>query len=131
MARVRGVAYVLDQVVAEGTLVMAIEPEPAIIHPTAVVEQGAEIGAGTTVAPNAVIGPQVRIGPRCKIGAGAIIEGATTIGEGTEVFPVRVDRPDPAGHEVPGRADAARDRKVQRLPRVRHGASRHRGRWWA
>ena len=39
------------------------------------------------VAPNAVIGPQVKIGPRCKIGAGAIIEGATTIGEGTEVFP--------------------------------------------
>src|SRR5688572_24000636 len=74
MARVRGVAYVLDQVVAEGTLVMAIEPEPAIIHPTAVVEPGAEIGAGTLVAPNAVIGAQVKIGPRCKIGAGAIIE---------------------------------------------------------
>ena len=87
MARVRGVAYVHDQIVAEGTLVMAIEPEPAIIHPTAVVEQGAEIGAGTVVAPNAVIGPQVKIGPRCKIGAGAIIDGATTIGEGTEVFP--------------------------------------------
>ncbi len=87
MARVRGVAYVQDQVVAEGTLVMAIEPEPAIIHPTAVVEPGAHIGPGTVVAPNAVIGPQVTIGPRCKIGAGAIIEGTTTIGEGTEVFP--------------------------------------------
>jgi len=87
MARVRGVAYVQDQVVAEGTLVMAIEPEPAIVHPTAVVEPGAQIGPGTVVAPNAVIGPQVTIGPRCKIGAGAIIEGTTTIGEGTEVFP--------------------------------------------
>ena len=87
MARVRGVAYVQDQVVAEGTLVMAIEPEPAIIHPSAVVEQGAEIGAGTVVAPNAVIGPHVKIGPRCRIGAGAIIDGYTTIGEGTEVFP--------------------------------------------
>ena len=51
MARVRGVAYVLDQIVAEGTLVMAIEPEPAIVHPTAVVEQGAEIGAGTVWRP--------------------------------------------------------------------------------
>ncbi|HTV03622.1 MAG TPA: acyl-ACP--UDP-N-acetylglucosamine O-acyltransferase [Luteitalea sp.] len=87
MARVRGVAYVQDQIVAEGTLVMAIEPEPAIVHPTAVVEPGAQIGAGTTVAPNAVIGPHVVIGPRCKIGAGAIIDGHTTIGEGTEVFP--------------------------------------------
>ncbi len=87
MARVRGVAYVQDQVVAEGTLVMAIEAEPAIVHPTAVVEPGAEIGPGTVVAPNAVIGPQVRIGPRCRIGAGAIIDGHTTIGEGTEIFP--------------------------------------------
>ena len=87
MARVRGVAYVHDQIVAEGTLVMAIEPDPAIVHPTAVVEPGAEIGAGTLVAANAVIGPQVRIGPGCRIGAGAIIDGATTIGEGTEVFP--------------------------------------------
>jgi len=87
MARVRGVAYVQDQVVAEGTLVMAIEPEPAIVHPTAVVEPGAQIGPGTVVAPNAVIGPQVTIGPRCKIGAGAILEGPTPTGEGTEVFP--------------------------------------------
>ena len=87
MARVRGVAYVHDQIVAEGTLVLGIEPEPAIVHPTAVVEQGAEVGAGTVVAPNAVIGPHVRIGPRCRIGAGAVIDGHTTIGEGTEVFP--------------------------------------------
>jgi UDP-N-acetylglucosamine acyltransferase len=87
MARVRGVAYVQDQIVAEGTLVMAIEPEPALVHPTAVVEQGAEIGPGTTIAPNAVIGPHVKIGPRCRIGAGAIIDGYTSIGEGTEVFP--------------------------------------------
>lgn len=87
MARVRGVAYVGDQIVAEGTLVMAIEPEPAIVHPTAIVEQGAQIGVGTIVGPNAVIGPHVIIGPRCKIGAGAVIDGHTTIGEGTEVFP--------------------------------------------
>ncbi|MGI8671172.1 MAG: acyl-ACP--UDP-N-acetylglucosamine O-acyltransferase [Luteitalea sp.] len=87
MARVRGVAFVEDQIVAEGTLVLAIEPEPAIIHPTAIVEVGASIGAGTVVAPGAVIGPHVTIGPRCKIGAGAIVEGWTSIGEGTEVFP--------------------------------------------
>ena len=87
MARVRGVAYVQDQIVAEGTLVMAIEPEPALIHPRAVVEQGALIGPGTTVGANAVIGPHVTIGPRCKIGAGAVIDGHTVIGEGTEVFP--------------------------------------------
>lgn len=87
MARVRGVAYVEDQIVAEGTLVLAIEPEPAIIHPTAIVEAGAAIGAGTVVAPGAVIGPHVSIGARCRIGAGAIVEGWTSIGEGTQVFP--------------------------------------------
>lgn len=87
MARVRGVAYVGNQMVAEGTLVLAIEPQPAIIHPTAIVELGAQVGPGSVIAPGAVIGPHVVIGPRCRIGAGAVIDGWTTIGEGTEVFP--------------------------------------------
>jgi UDP-N-acetylglucosamine acyltransferase len=34
-----------------------------------------------------VIGPHVRIGRNCKIGASAVVEGHTSIGEGTEIFP--------------------------------------------
>jgi UDP-N-acetylglucosamine acyltransferase len=87
MAWMRGVAYVGDQVVAEGRLVMAVDGDRPDIHPTAVVEFGATIGAGTVIGPGAVIGRDVTIGPRCHIGAGAVIDGVTTIGEGTQVFP--------------------------------------------
>lgn len=124
MARVRGVAYVQDQIVAEGTLVMAIEPEPALVHPTAVVEQGAEIGPGTTVAPNAVIGPHVKIGPRCKIGAGAIIDGHTTIGEGTEVFPyasIGLIPQDTKFHGEPSRLEIGKRNVVREFVTIHSG----------
>ena len=54
---------------------------------------GAVVGAGTIVGAFAIIGPNVRIGRNCKIGASAVIDGHTTIGDGTEMFPYRLDRP--------------------------------------
>lgn len=124
MARVRGVAYVQDQVVAEGTLVMAIEPEPALIHPRAVVEQGAEIGPGTTIAANAVVGPHVKIGPRCKIGAGAVIDGYTVIGEGTEVFPyasIGLIPQDTKFHGEPSRLEIGKRNVVREFVTIHSG----------
>jgi UDP-N-acetylglucosamine acyltransferase len=56
-----------------------------------------------------------------------VIEGHTTIGDGTESLPVRLDRPGAAGPEIPRRADPARDRLRQHLPRVRHDPPRHDG----
>jgi UDP-N-acetylglucosamine acyltransferase len=87
MAWVRGVAYVGEQVVAEGRLIIAVDGQQPQIHPTASIEFGATIGAETEIGPGAVIGRHVTIGPRCHIGAGASIDGLTTIGEGTRVFP--------------------------------------------
>jgi UDP-N-acetylglucosamine acyltransferase len=87
MAWVRGMAYVGDQVVAEGRLIIAVDGSQPTVHPTAVVEFGATIGAGTEIGPGAVIGRDVSIGAHCHIGAGAVIDGTTTIGEGTRVFP--------------------------------------------
>jgi UDP-N-acetylglucosamine acyltransferase len=74
------------QTVAEAELVLIITPG-ADIDPLARVHEGAVIGAGTTVAAFAAIGPQVRIGRNCRIGASAVIDGNTTIGDGTEVYP--------------------------------------------
>ena len=51
-----------------------------------------------------------------------------TIGDGNEIFPFDVDRPDPAGPEVRRRADPAGHRRPQRDPRVRDDPSRHRRR---
>jgi UDP-N-acetylglucosamine acyltransferase len=87
LARVRGAAYVGDQLVAEADLLLALTRDAADIHPSAVVQHGAEIGGGCVIGPHAVVGPHVRLGRKCKVGASAVIDGWTTIGDYTEVFP--------------------------------------------
>ncbi len=82
-----GVAYVGEQLVTEADLLMAVEPDPASIDPTALVSPGAVIGEGTTVGPHAVIGPHVRIGRNCRIGASTVIDGWTGIGDDNEIAP--------------------------------------------
>ena len=62
---------------------------------------------GRSVGPYASIGPNVRIGRNCRIGASAVIDGWTEHRRRHAGVPVRLDRPDAAGPEVPRRADAA------------------------
>ena len=87
IARLHGVAYVRDQVVAEAELLMAIEPDRVFIDPSAVVSPGATIGEGSTVAQNVFIGPNVKIGKGCRIGASTVIDGWTEIGDDNEISP--------------------------------------------
>jgi UDP-N-acetylglucosamine acyltransferase len=87
IARVAGQAMVDDQVVAEATLVMALERDRVAIHPTAIVHPSAVIGAGSSIGPNATIGPEVRLGRRCRVGASAVVDGITELGDDNEVFP--------------------------------------------
>ena len=77
VALVHGAAYVGEQLVAEADLLMAIEPDPTSIAPSAVVSPGARIGDGSSLAQNVFIGPNVRIGKRCRIGASTVIDGWT------------------------------------------------------
>jgi UDP-N-acetylglucosamine acyltransferase len=88
IARVAAQALLDDQVVAEATLVMALERDGVSIHPTANVDPSAVIGPGCTIGPNATIGPLVRLGRRCKVGSGAVIDGHTELGDDNEVFPL-------------------------------------------
>jgi UDP-N-acetylglucosamine acyltransferase len=88
LGKVKAVAYVDDQVVAEAELLLAIESGSAYIDPTANVHPTARIGAGTSIGPNAVIGPDVRVGVNCRIGAAVVIEGWTDIGDDTQIFPM-------------------------------------------
>jgi UDP-N-acetylglucosamine acyltransferase len=88
LAKARAAAYVDDQVVAEAELLLAIEPGPAFVDPTAQVDPAAQIGEGTSIGPHAVIGPDVRIGRNCRIGASVVIDGWTAIGDGTQIFPM-------------------------------------------
>ncbi len=88
LAKAHAAAYVDDQVAAEAELLLAIEPGPAFVDPTARVDAAAQIGEGTSIGPHAVIGPDVRIGRNCRIGASVVIDGWTEIGDGTQIFPM-------------------------------------------
>lgn len=57
------------------------------IHPTAVIHDGATIGNDVSVGPYCVVGPRVTLGDRCKLHSHVVIDGITTIGQETEIFP--------------------------------------------
>ncbi len=86
LVKASAIAEVDGQTVVEAELLLALTPI-ASIDSLARVAPSAVVGAGTSVGAFAVIGPNVRIGRNCKIGSSAVIEGHTTIGDGTEVFP--------------------------------------------
>ena len=88
LAKARASAYVDSQLVTEAELVIAVDPGPAYIDPTARLHPGATIGAGTIIGPHAVIGRDVSIGARCRIGAAAVIDGWTEIGDETQIYPM-------------------------------------------
>lgn len=87
LARVRGLAYVGEQLVAEASLLLTLMREAIDIDASASVDPQAQIGEGTIIGPNVVIGRHVRLGRYCKIGASAVIDGYTEIGDRTEIFP--------------------------------------------
>ena len=94
--RAAAVASVQGQVVAEAELVLVFDGatvrrgavgQGPVIHETAIVQSGAEIGDGTVIGPYVTIGSNVKIGARCTVGASSVIDGCTTIGDDTEIYP--------------------------------------------
>jgi UDP-N-acetylglucosamine acyltransferase len=57
------------------------------IHPTAIVAAGASIGRDVSIGPFSVIGPNVVIGDNCELMSHVVVEGHTSIGEGTRIHP--------------------------------------------
>jgi UDP-N-acetylglucosamine acyltransferase len=88
LASAQATAYVGEHMVAEATILMAIEPGAASIDPTAQVHPSAIVGTGTSIGPHCVIGPDVTIGRNCQIGASVVVDGWTQIGDGTQIFPM-------------------------------------------
>lgn len=58
-----------------------------LIHPTAVVEDGARIGENVTIGPYCIIGPEVELDDGITLISHVVINGRTTIGANTRVFP--------------------------------------------
>jgi UDP-N-acetylglucosamine acyltransferase len=73
---------------AESSAPAAVAEEvPPRIHDTAIVHPGAVIGPGTIIEPHAIVGANVVIGRHCRVGASSVIDGDTTIGDYTEIYP--------------------------------------------
>jgi len=87
IARVHGEAFVVDQLVVEADLLMAVVQDDVAIDPTAMVHAGARIGSGSVIGRCATIGPQVTIGRNCRIGESTVIEGRTEVGDDNRISP--------------------------------------------
>ncbi len=66
---------------------MSTATHPANIHSSAVVSPRARIGRECHIGPYSVIGDEVDLGDGVRLESHCVIEGKTTIGEGTHVFP--------------------------------------------
>ncbi|HEX2256165.1 MAG TPA: acyl-[acyl-carrier-protein]--UDP-N-acetylglucosamine O-acyltransferase, partial [Afifellaceae bacterium] len=62
----------------------------ADVHPTAIIEDGAELAGDVSVGPYCVVGPRARLAAGVRLHSHVVVEGDTTVGEGTEVFPFAV-----------------------------------------
>jgi len=87
LARAQASTHIGDQVVAEAVLLLGVVPDRTAIDPSATVDPRARIGEGTTIGPHATIGPHVTLGANCRVGASAVVEGWTTIGDDTHIYP--------------------------------------------
>jgi UDP-N-acetylglucosamine acyltransferase len=60
------------------------------VHPTALVADGAVLADGVSVGPFCIVGPRVRIGAGTRLHSHVVIEGATELGAGNQVYPFAV-----------------------------------------
>lgn len=61
--------------------------EMASVHPTAIVEKGAKLGCCVIVEPYAIVKENVVLQDRVTVKSHAYIDGFTTIGEGSTIYP--------------------------------------------
>jgi acetyltransferase EpsM len=70
-----------------GVLVAAGVPQPALVHPRAVVSPSAEVGAGSVVFAGDVLGSGVRIGVNAVLYSGVVVEHECVIGDHAYLSP--------------------------------------------
>ena len=58
-----------------------------VVHPTAIVASGAQLGAGVKVGPYCIVGEHVVLHDNVELISPAVVEGNTTIGASTKIFP--------------------------------------------
>ena len=60
---------------------------PTIIHPTAIVDPKAQLGVDVSIGPYCVVGPEVKLGDQVRLVSHTVIDGRTSIGPQTVVYP--------------------------------------------
>ena len=68
-------------------LTMSTATHPATIHPTAVVSPGARVGYDCFIGPYCTVGDEVQLADGVRLESHCVVDGRTTIGAGTQVFP--------------------------------------------
>lgn len=58
-----------------------------VIHPTAIVGSGARLGQDVKIGPYCIVGDGVVLGDKVELVSHAVVEGNTSIGPGTRIFP--------------------------------------------
>jgi len=58
-----------------------------LIHPTSILDPSAELGENVTIGPFSIIGKGVKIGDGSHVYSHVNIEGKTTLGKNTKIFP--------------------------------------------
>ena len=66
---------------------MSTATQPANIHPSAVVSSRARIGRDCHIGPYSIVGDEVEMGDGVRLESHCVVDGRTTIGAGTHVFP--------------------------------------------
>lgn len=66
---------------------MAVATKPNNVHPTAVVSSRARIGTGCYIGPYCIVNDEVELQDDVRLESHCVIDGRTTIGQGTRVFP--------------------------------------------
>jgi UDP-N-acetylglucosamine acyltransferase len=103
---------------------MATAPHPSNIHPTAVVSPRARIGRDCYVGPYAIVGDEVELANGVRLESHCVIDGHTSVGEGTHVFPFVSIGLAPQDLKYKGEASETR---VGRRNRIREFVTIHRG----
>lgn len=57
------------------------------IHPSAIISEGARIDPSVTIGPYCVVGAEVVIGENAELKSHVVVEGRTSIGAGTVIYP--------------------------------------------
>lgn len=60
------------------------------IHPSAIVDSRAVLGTDVKIGPLSVVGGDVQLGDRVRLHSHVVIEGRTSVGSGSEIYPFAV-----------------------------------------